>query len=344
VHSEDVYRWTPDLNLLRVKAAPRLIGRSVFRFALRHPIPLPQIARQGIRWMLRSYFHRRRILRHDSKPHFGPLALMIVHETLVRSHPHDFEVYGGRLPFRSAGSQMAMHGYYVGEFEFHLLRFLVDQLQPDILILDIGAHHGEFAVPLGYEIKARGWTSQVWSFEPDPLNLEFLHHNLDANELGAQVVVYPVAVSDQSLSSAELLCPVDNSGNTLRTNGSFALGPESLTAQTAMVSVIAIDDLEFGDKRVGIIKMDIQGSEPDALLGAATLIERDRPVIVVEVVAEWPRVGEVRNLLIRFGYTIWGLAADGRVLPIEAPEVFVSWDWIALPPNHPASASAVGIS
>jgi FkbM family methyltransferase len=80
---------------------------------------------------------------------------------------------------------MSLHGYYVGEFEYHLIRFIVDHLRDDSLVLDIGAHHGEFAVPLAYEMKTRQWLSKVWSFEPDPENFRSLQDNLSINDLCA---------------------------------------------------------------------------------------------------------------------------------------------------------------
>ena len=73
---------------------------------------------------------------------------------------------------------------------------MLAHLRDGAVMLDIGAHHGEFAVPVAYELKQRGWRSQVWSFEPDPENLRCLPHNLAQNGLAEFVRVRPVAVSD----------------------------------------------------------------------------------------------------------------------------------------------------
>lgn len=226
---------------------------------------------------------------------------------------------------------MSLHGYYVGEIEYHLIRFIVDRLRDDSIVLDIGAHHGEFAVPLAYEMKTRGWSSKVWSFEPDPENFSVLQHNVRTNDLSTHAELRMVAVSDQATDSTELLCPSDNSGNTLSRNAAYAIGNELSTAVRRLVATVRIDDIDFGPSPVAIVKIDIQGSEPDALLGAMSTLTRHRPIVVLEVVESWPRAAEVKRILSSLGYTIHGLSKSGTLVPVHDPSVFVSWDWIALP-------------
>jgi FkbM family methyltransferase len=226
---------------------------------------------------------------------------------------------------------MSMHGYYVGEFEYHLIRFIVDRLRDGSIVLDIGAHHGEFAVPIAYELKKRQWSSTVWSFEPDPDNFGYLQHNLSSNELSAFAKLHLAAVSNYTLEHAELLCPADNSSNTLARNGEFAIGDELATVKKKVVKTVRIDDMDFGSSTVGIVKLDIQGSEPEALEGAWSMLSRHRPLVIVEVVESWPRAGDVDRILRHLDYTIHGLTRSGDLVPIHDPRVFVSWDWIALP-------------
>jgi FkbM family methyltransferase len=309
----------------------RQVSRWLFHAVLKARIPLPSAARNLVRDWTRAVFHRSRLFQHDSRLRAAPLALRVIHQCLVRTHPADFEIYGGLLHFRSTGSPMSMHGYYVGEFEYHLVRFIVDRLCDNSIVLDIGAHHGEFAVPIAYELKRRQWTSSVWSFEPDPDNFASLQHNLDLNHLSSYARLHMVAVSDTGSDTAELLCPTDNSSNTLSSNANFALGDELPTVKRRVVRTIRLDDLDFGSKRVGIIKLDIQGSEGDALRGAQSTLGLHRPIVVVEVVESWPRAAEVKEILDDLGYTIHGLTRRGELMPIDHPRVFVSWDWIALP-------------
>jgi FkbM family methyltransferase len=309
----------------------RSVTKPLFRALLRVKMPLPPAARTWVRDRTRAVFHRSQLFQHDSRHHLAPLALRLIHECVVRTHPADFDIYGGRLRFRSTGSPMSMHGYYVGEFEYHLVRFIVDRLSDNSIVLDIGAHHGEFAVPIAYEFKRREWNSSVWSFEPDPDNFAYLQQNLELNDLVSHARPHMLAVCDTACDTAELLCPADNSSNTLSSNASFAIGEELPTVRRRVVRTLRVDDLDFGSRSVALIKLDIQGSEPDALRGALSTLGSHRPVVVVEVVESWPRAAETKEIFNRLGYTIHGLSRSGDLIPIDDPRVFVSWDWIAIP-------------
>jgi FkbM family methyltransferase len=227
---------------------------------------------------------------------------------------------------------MSVHGYYVGEFEYHLIQFIVNRLRDHSIVLDIGAHHGEFAVPIAYELKKHQWSSKVWSFEPDSTNFDYLQHNLFSNDLAPFAELHLVAVSNQTSETAELLCPPDNSGNTLAGNAEFAIGDNLRSVKRRTVRTVRIDDMNFEHSSVGIMKLDVQGGEPEALEGATSTLLRYRPVVIVEVVESWPRAGEVSQILRGLGYTIHGLTRSGELVSIHDPRVFVSWDWIALPP------------
>jgi len=60
-----------------------------------------------------------------------------------------------------------------------------------------------------------------------------------------------------------------------------SLGRVSRAVLELSVNTCALDDLALG--RVSCIKLDIEGGELDALLGASELLRRDRPAIAMEV-------------------------------------------------------------
>jgi FkbM family methyltransferase len=320
-----------------IKSRARSVAKSLYHVILRTRPPLPEPVRAAIRNATRSVYHRRRLFQHDSRHRLETLALRTIHECLIRTHPADFDIYGGRLRFRSSGSAMSTHGYYVGEFEFHLLQFIVANLRDNAVILDIGAHHGEFAVPLAYEFKQRGWRSLVWSFEPDPENVVCITYNLAQNGLSEYVRLHSVAVSDTASDHAELLRPADNSSNTLSYNAEYAIGDELTTATRTTVRTVRVDDLDLGAP-VALVKLDVQGSEPEVLKGAMNTIRRDQPILVLEVVESWPRAPELKEILASLGYKAYGLTSGGKLVPVGDPQAFVSWDWIAMPAAGLAAA------
>ena len=126
------------------------------------------------------------------------------------------------------------------------------------LAVDVGAHCGLWSCDL-----ARRFVT-IAAFEPQKENLECLERNIPFN-----VCVYPVALGDRasmgilknqapSNSGAWELLPVAADGNIhVRTLDSFALP-------------------------MGLLKIDVQGSEERVLRGAEKTLKEYSPVVVVE--------------------------------------------------------------
>lgn len=310
-----------------IPAVPK--RRSLVKLAepvLARTRPLTRWVRRPLRWC----YHRRPALKHDLKPSLSLRALLVLHDALVGDLPPEFTVHGGKLRFRSERSQMALHGYYVGEVEYHLGRFILSRLAPGFTMVDVGAHHGIHSLVAAYEMRARGLGGQVHAFEPDPRNRALLEENVRRNGLGALVTIHAEAVSDESGTAELLLAEEESSANTLRQNRAFAVSDE-WTVAARTVPTVRLDDLRPGLGRVDLLKIDVQGSEPRVLAGAAGTIARHRPVIVVEAVPGWPGTPEVERFLLAHGYRVLGLDREGRAVPRGDRSAFVSWDWVAFP-------------
>ncbi len=53
-------------------------------------------------------------------------------------------------------------------------------------------------------------------------------------------------------------------------------------SRTYMIDVKTLDELTLNGPPIGMIKIDVEGAEGAVLLGAATMIQRDRPAILFE--------------------------------------------------------------
>jgi FkbM family methyltransferase len=141
----------------------------------------------------------------------------------------------------------------------------VFQLEPDDVFLDCGAYDGdtirEFVdhrVPFGkieaVEADSRSFArlaDYLVTLEPDIRNRIRLHH-----------------------------CAVGAHRGTVRFDDTGGVDSRVSDQGTILVDMVPIDVM-FASKRVSMIKMDIEGGEYDALMGATQVIQRDRPILAI---------------------------------------------------------------
>lgn len=139
-------------------------------------------------------------------------------------------------------------------------------------VVDAGGCFGDTALYFAHRV---GTSGSVYCFEFAAGNLEILRQNLALNPaLAARIRI----VEQPAWSSSGEHLRFQVSGPTTR------LGPEAdLPSET--FETLSIDDLvaREGIKRVGLIKMDIEGAELAALQGAERTIRSHRPKLAVAV-------------------------------------------------------------
>jgi len=147
------------------------------------------------------------------------------------------------------------------------LRHLRAFVPTDRLALDVGAWWGPWTFWLSRH--ARG----VVAVEPQPLLADFLRRVVNS-----RVDVRCIALSDVA-GIADLVVPSSHRGQDALAH--LLRNDDEAGATLQTVSVARIDDLGLDD--VGFIKIDVEGHEQQVIAGAAELLERDRPTILVEI-------------------------------------------------------------
>ena len=145
-------------------------------------------------------------------------------------------------------------------------------VQPGDVVLDCGAHIGTFT----RAALARG-ARQVVAIEPLPIAQECLRRNLSAEMAAGRVVLCPKGVWDRE-STLELKLERGNTGAS-----SVVLDRGGGSAVTVPLTTIdkLVRDLRL--ERVDFIKMDIEGAEVPALIGARETLRRFRPRLAIAV-------------------------------------------------------------
>jgi FkbM family methyltransferase len=129
----------------------------------------------------------------------------------------------------------------------------------------------------------------VYTFEPDPLNLFCLKKNITADN----IKIFPYAVGEvQRNISMEIRWDVNRGANRVILNG-----------ETPMIK---IDDLNVNS--CDLLQLDIEGFEHQAVLGAVETIKKFKPTIVLELKGHGEHYGvsdaETIDFVKSLGYTL----------------------------------------
>jgi FkbM family methyltransferase len=153
--------------------------------------------------------------------------------------------------------------------------FIRPYLKPGSIAIDVGAHIGNFTVPMA---RALGPTGAVISFEPFPVVFDCLEANVRkaANEEidFARVVRIQKAVGVTN-GKTKLYCNPSNIA------GASLLGNLFGDENGIPVEVVTLDSLPL-DKHVSFIKIDVEGGELDVLKGAEKLLLKQHPALFIE--------------------------------------------------------------
>lgn len=196
-----------------------------------------------------------------------------------------------RLPNRLVGSAaVALYPRFEPE-----LRRLADFCPPGGVAVDIGGWYG----PWSRRLAAR--CAEVVTVEPVPHLAEHLRRTLPPN---ARVV--EGAATDRA-GTAQLWFPEGDRGD----RGVSSLERRDIHAHCLEVPSLTVDSL--GLTGVGFVKMDVDGGESAALRGAAELLRRDRPALLIELESRLGPIEPVIATLTGQGYAGWVLAARSWV-------------------------------
>ena len=206
-----------------------------------------------------------------------------------------------RIPPRLRLAQRAWRSWLDGEAELHLIPRLCD---PGRWSLDVGANNGVYSWHM-----ARA-SAGVTAFEPQPRHARFL-----AAALGPDVAVEQVALSDAG-GDVRLRVPRRH-----MEDGRATIEPGNALTGFDWYE-ITVPRRRLGDyplPPVGMIKIDVEGHELAVVNGAAALLARDRPNLLIEA-EERHRPNAVPTLCARLsGWEYRPFVLAGTAGPADGP-------------------------
>jgi FkbM family methyltransferase len=166
-------------------------------------------------------------------------------------------------------------------YEPHVTAPLRQVLRPGSAFVDVGANVGYFSILAGQLVGPRG---RVYAFEPSQRNCTMMQLSANLNHLD-NLDIYPFAVADEGTTVVY--------DALLGSNGIIGQGLEAddldiaALAHKTLVRAVRLDVVLGERTRVDVLKMDVEGAEYRALLGAERLVERQHPIIFSEYSPGW---------------------------------------------------------
>lgn len=175
---------------------------------------------------------------------------------------------------------------------------------PNSTVIDIGAHIGTHTLTLS---RCAGKLGKVYAFEPQMKIYREFVMNLKLNGCN-NVIAYRAAVGNSTGVVEMMKAATGNEGGT-----GFGKGGD-------FVRIFPIDQLALEDN-ISFIKLDVENTEYQVLLGARNTIAKNRPVILLEIMGNYeclPRkspewVTKTIQLLNEMGYTVNHLGGDDYI-------------------------------
>lgn len=174
-------------------------------------------------------------------------------------------------------------------WEGSFLPYFKKYIRKGSVVLDVGAHIGAHTLALSKYVGPKG---TVHAFEPQLKLYQELLVNMDLNQV-KNVYAHFAAVGDSHTRVSMSFPASDNEGGTDIGQGGNRVELRTLDS--------------YGFKNVSFLKLDVEGFEPFVLKGARQMLERNKPVILIELLDYNKKYKERKamslKLLKQLGYT-----------------------------------------
>jgi FkbM family methyltransferase len=208
------------------------------------------------------------------------------------------------------------HQWFFGAYEPVESYLITRLIRPGMTFIDAGANIGQYTLLASTAV---GPSGSVHAFEPIPANFEQLRTSVELNGL-SNVHLNPLALWNES-TVLRFDLPDGYHDNA----GSYRVVAGGGRAGVIEAQAMRLDDhvAENGIQRVNIIKIDVEGAEPFVLEGARATLERDRPLVLMEVnrsslSASGGSPAALVELFRSLGYRAWRIGHSSNVSgPVE---------------------------
>ena len=184
---------------------------------------------------------------------------------------------GGPLGGQSMRVNWALHKTYVfGTYEPGVVQGLEELVQPGWTAVDVGANIGYFTLLMANRVGPQG---KVIAFEPLAENFKILKENIQLND-HRNVVAENLALMSRT-GRIELRSATPGA---ITWVASVKIDQNS-AVESQSVEAVTLDEYvqRKGIAKVDFLKIDVEGAEASVLEGATSVLDRDKPILLIEM-------------------------------------------------------------
>ena len=222
--------------------------------------------------------------------------------------------YGGYQMECDLRKMLQRQFYFFGTYflEEDVLAQWCVQARTAQVVFDIGSNAGIFSLAAA----ASNPLAKIYAFEPTPEIATHFRKTIEQNRLNSRIFLQQVAVTRETGTAHLNFFTGEHNDN----EGMNFVTVEGGTKTSAAVKAISIDDFcsQHGLTEISLLKVDVQGNEPDVLAGAERLL-RGKAIKTLFVELNWDQTersncpaSKVVRILEQAGY----LFADPK-LPLQ---------------------------
>jgi FkbM family methyltransferase len=162
----------------------------------------------------------------------------------------------------------------LGDYEPEVTKQFERILKPRMTVMDVGANVGWFTL---LSAKLVGEDGLVVALEPDPQNFSLLSKSVETNRL-KNVTLLKEAASD---ADGVALLGLSKNGNTGAHAITRAVDGDAISVSSSKLDTVA---RRLGVRRIDLVKIDVEGHEPQVMSGMLSLINQR---LVENIIMEW---------------------------------------------------------
>lgn len=164
---------------------------------------------------------------------------------------------------------------FYGLYSPDILEIFRRCIKPGDEVVDIGGNIGYFTVQLAQLVTSSG---RVYSFEPDPRSYKQLLQSVEAKNMN-WVQIFPIALSNNHGNIDFYLSP--QLGWSTAVKNSHLQNCYPITVETTTLDSLLVH--KRITNKIRLIKLDVEGFEEKVISGMLTVLERCRPILIMEV-------------------------------------------------------------